>query len=515
MKKLLSLVLTAAMLLSVCSFASAESRSSINMGIQSDPANFAPWGSNTTGRMSALWGIYESLCSMEDGVLKPTLLKEYSYSDDGLTVSGVLFETITDSEGNPFRASDVKFSYDKGVELGLISGTSFVKEVVVTGDYTFDFVLNRRMGIGEEQTLLESWFLVTEAAYNASADGLASNPVGTGPYKMTAYTPNYMFTYTARDDYWQTDESLRGPAAKQNVKEINYYIIAESSQRATALETHQIDICDCVNDNDLFMFQDGGSASADYWVYSKPDFRSLFVFPNLMPGTKTADNVNLRNAILYAVDASAICESVFNGRANVNYSFSPSFGIGYLDKWETEDNFYTNASMEKAKEYLQLAGYNGEKLVLLTETTSMVSDTALIVMGFLIEAGMNIELLTVESTVMRSYMQSGDYDIMVTRNGITSYAIQGYSNVLDGSKWGNGSVNNIGDPMIQELLETARGADATAEDLDALHQYVIENAYGRCLCNYYISYVLPKDASNPSTNWRSALLPGCCTYADQ
>ena len=488
-------------------------RDVINVGIQSDPADFAPWGANTTGRISALWGIYQPLVNFTiEGETDGCLLKDYTISDDGLTVSCELYDYIYDSAGNQMKASDVKFSFEKGVELGLISSVSFVDEVSVTGDYTFDFLLNRKMGVGEEQVLLQSWFVVTEASYNSTDDGMASQPIGTGPYEMTDYTPNYMFTYVAKDDYWQTDESLINVRDQQNVKQINYYIIAEVSQRATALETGQIDVCDCVGDDDLYMFEEGGTMSDQYWVSSAPDFRSMFVFPNLMEGKATADDINLRKAILYAVDASAVCQSVFGGRADPNYSFSPSFGIGYLDKWETEDNYYTNASIDKAKEYLEMSDYNGETLILLTETTSMVMDTALVVQGFLIEAGMNVEMLTVESTVMRSYMQSDEYDIMVTRNGITNYAVEGYTNVLDGTKWGNGSVNNIGDPEVQTLLAAARGSDATDEDLDALHQYIIENAYGRCICNYYLSFVVPNDMTEVTMSWRGGIMPGGCTY---
>lgn len=493
--------------------ASAVIRDVVNVGIQSDPADFAPWGANTVGRISALWGIYEPLVNFVNGVAEPVLLKEYKIADDGMSLSGVLYENITDSAGNALKASDVKFSYDKGIELGLIASTSFVDEVVVTGDYTFDIKFNRKLGIGEEQTLLETWFVVTEASYTASPDGLASNPVGTGPYKMTSYTPNYMFTYTARDDYWQEPDKISSKA-KQNTKTINYYIISEPSQRTTALETGQIDICDAVSSDDLFMFEEGGELSEDYKVVSVPDFRSMFVFPNLMEGTKTADDLNLRMAILYAVDAAMVCQSVFNGKAEPNYSFSPSFGIGFLDKWKTEDNFYTNASFDKAKEYLAKSNYDGSKLILLTETTDIVSDTALIVMNCLMEAGMDIELLTVESTVMRTYMQSGDYDVMVTRNGITSYAVQGYVNVLDGSKWKTGSVNNIGDPKVQELLNAARSNGATDENLDELHQYIIDNAYGRCICNYYLSYVVPKYMKDVVASWRAGIMPGSCTYTE-
>lgn len=492
--------------------ASSAKRNSINVGIQSDPADFAPWGANTTGRISALWGIYEPLADFYDGEAAGVLMKDYRISADDLTVSITLYDYIVDSAGNKLTADDVKFSFEKGTELGLISGLSIVEDIVVTGEYTFDFILARKLSVGELQTLLESWFVVTRASYEAAGDGMASQPVGTGPYVMTRYTSNYMFTYVA-GDYWQTENA--NPRAMQNVQEINYYIISEASQRTTALETGQIDVCDCISDDDLYMFEEGGALADRYWVYSNPDFRSLFVFPNLMEGTKTAGDINLRNAILYAIDAEAVCESVFGGRANVNHSFSPDWGIGYVDSWSTDDNYYNSAGMDQAKEYLAQSDYDGEPLILLTETTSMVSDTAQIVQSFLIEAGMKAEIQTVESSVLRSYMQTGDWDILVTRNGITTYAISGFRNVLDPTKWPNGSVNNVSDSYMHELLDIAFHIEtASDETMDQLHRYITEKAYGRCLCNYYLSFVVPKDMTGVTISWRNSIMPGGCTYSE-
>lgn len=33
-------------------------RDSVTVGVQSDPADFAPWAANSNGRTNALWGLY-------------------------------------------------------------------------------------------------------------------------------------------------------------------------------------------------------------------------------------------------------------------------------------------------------------------------------------------------------------------------------------------------------------------------------------------------------------------------
>jgi ABC-type transport system substrate-binding protein len=60
--------------------------------------------------------VFQFLGYMVDNEYVPALMKDYKYSDDGLTIYCELFDYITDSAGNKITAKDVEWSYNTGLE---------------------------------------------------------------------------------------------------------------------------------------------------------------------------------------------------------------------------------------------------------------------------------------------------------------------------------------------------------------------------------------------------------------
>ena len=217
-------------------------RDSVTVGVQSDPADFAPWAANSNGRTNALWGLYQELGHIINGEFVPAIVKEYDIAEDGKSMTCTIFDYITDSAGNKLTANDVKFSFETGTALGYITGVSMIDEIVVDNDYQFTFKFGKELRLGDLDTIFRT-AIVTQAAYEADPNGMSTNPVGTGPYTLTSYTAGSSFTYTAREDFWQTDENYLCARDRANVNTINYVILAESSQRTMALEQKSIDMC--------------------------------------------------------------------------------------------------------------------------------------------------------------------------------------------------------------------------------------------------------------------------------
>lgn len=485
-------------------------RDSITVGVESDPSDFAPWAANSNGRTNALWGIYQELGHMIDGEFVPALVKEYTIADDGLSMTCTLFDYIYDSAGNHLTASDVKFSFDTGMSLGYITGVSMIDEIVVDNDYQFTFKFGKELRQGDLDTIFRT-DIVTQAAYEADDNGMSSKPVGTGPYALTSYTAGSSFTYTAREDFWQTDEQYLCARDCANVKTINYVILAESSQRTMALEQGTIDMCSAISNEDVAEFADGGAYSENYWTYGVPDNLSLLIFCNNDPGRKTSD-VNLRTAIFYAINAETILQSVYNGNGTNPHSMSPTWGAGYSDAIDSEESYY-NYSVDKAKEYLAKSDYQGEELVILTEATGNVANSAVLVQAFLSAAGINASISSVDSTILQAtYTDPTTWDILLTQNACNTYAVTAF-NPLASDRYTTGTINHIYDDKLQELLNTAYTlSTANEESFKALHDYVIENAYGMNLVNYTTIYVVPECMDTICLSYKKSFIPGGCTY---
>ena len=488
-------------------------RDSITVGIQSDPADFAPWAANSNGRTNALWGLYQELGHIISGEFVPAIVKEYTIAEDGKSMTCTIFDYITDSAGNKLTANDVKFSFETGTALGYITGVSMIDEIVVDNDYQFTFKFGKELRLGDLDTIFRT-AIVTQAAYEADPNGMSTNPVGTGPYTLTSYTAGSSFTYTAREDFWQTDENYLCARDRANVKTINYVILAESSQRTMALEQKSIDMCSEISNEDIGEFREGGAYSGDYWTYGVPDNLSLLIFCNC-DSSRLTSNKDLRTAIFYAINAETILQSVYNGNGTNPKSMSPTWGTGYAASVDSEDNYY-NYSVDKAKEYLEKAGYNGEELTILTEATGNVANSAVLVQAFLSAAGINAKIQSVDSTILQAtYTNPDGWDILLTQNACNTYAVTAF-NPLSSDRYTTGTINHIYDDKLQELLATAYAMSTAGEEsFKALHDYVVENAYGMNLVNYTTTYVVPSFMDSVCLSYKKSFIPGGCTYIEQ
>ena len=488
-------------------------RDSITVGVQSDPADFAPWAANSNGRTNALWGLYQELGHIISGEFVPAIVKEYTIAEDGKSMTCTIFDYITDSAGNKLTANDVKFSFETGTALGYITGVSMIDEIVVDNDYQFTFKFGKGLRLGDLDTIFRT-AIVTQAAYEADPNGMSTNPVGTGPYTLTSYTAGSSFTYTAREDFWQTDENYLCARDRANVKTINYVILAESSQRTMALEQKSIDMCSEISNEDIGEFREGGAYSGDYWTYGVPDNLSLLIFCNC-DSSRLTSNKDLRTAIFYAINAETILQSVYNGNGTNPKSMSPTWGTGYAASVDSEDNYY-NYSVDKAKEYLEKAGYNGEELTILTEATGNVANSAVLVQAFLSAAGINAKIQSVDSTILQAtYTNPDGWDILLTQNACNTYAVTAF-NPLSSDRYTTGTINHIYDDKLQELLATAYAMSTAGEEsFKALHDYVVENAYGMNLVNYTTTYVVPSFMDSVCLSYKKSFIPGGCTYIEQ
>ena len=488
-------------------------RDSVTVGVQSDPADFAPWAANSNGRTNALWGLYQELGHIISGEFVPAIVKEYTIAEDGKSMTCTIFDYITDSAGNKLTANDVKFSFETGTALGYITGVSMIDEIVVDNDYQFTFKFGKELRLGDLDTIFRT-AIVTQAAYEADPNGMSTNPVGTGPYTLTSYKAGSSFTYTAREDFWQTDENYLCARDRANVKTINYVILAESSQRTMALEQKSIDMCSEISNEDIGEFREGGAYSGDYWTYGVPDNLSLLIFCNC-DSSRLTSNKDLRTAIFYAINAETILQSVYNGNGTNPKSMSPTWGTGYAASVDSEDNYY-NYSVDKAKEYLEKAGYNGEELTILTEATGNVANSAVLVQAFLSAAGINAKIQSVDSTILQAtYTNPDGWDILLTQNACNTYAVTAF-NPLSSDRYTTGTINHIYDDKLQELLATAYAMSTAGEEsFKALHDYVVENAYGMNLVNYTTTYVVPSFMDSVCLSYKKSFIPGGCTYIEQ
>jgi ABC-type transport system substrate-binding protein len=504
----------------VASPAGTESveRDVVNIGIGTDISSFAPWQQSRSsgGWADAIHGIYQGLVSYEyditnpgqDETYAPQIMKSFKMADDGLSMDCEIYDYITDSAGNHITMDDVLFSYEKAIEVNP-SWTHTIKNIIKTGDYTFTMEFGRLLMANDFPPIMRAE-IVSKKAYEESPDGMKTTPVGTGPYTLTARTEGYSFTYTKREDFWQTDDSQKSPRDFANVKTINWYVISESAQRTIALEQGTIDICASISEVDLDKFDGKGG----YWTYKFPSMNSMVMYPNCNTGKPTSD-LNLRLAICYAINNQAIASSVYGGQAVPLYEAAADWTVGYNKAWDSEDNYY-HYDIDKAKEYLGKSSYNGEKLVIICQSDEKSVNTAQLLQNFLLQIGIQTDVQSYEGAVFTQYIENPDiWDLMVRTlaagGGYYSIALQ---TPVDRDKysWG-GTMNFYYDDALQNLLLGAQVTPLDQGAVDALHRYVVDECLVMGFVNIQSSIVVPDDMTGVVLSSRNTIMPGACTYS--
>ena len=187
---------------------------------------------------------FESLFVSDDnGKLKPWLVKEYRVSDDLLTHSLILREGIKWTDGMPFTAEDVKFSFDYYRTHDHVRWTANIashESATVVNEYQVDVKLKAPDADFMINTLEETpiipkhiWESVDEPPSTNENDLAEGRNVGTGPYILKEYVPGQYYRFEANPDYW---------AGVPRAKELVILLFADISSALAAFQAHEIDL---------------------------------------------------------------------------------------------------------------------------------------------------------------------------------------------------------------------------------------------------------------------------------
>ena len=415
MKKLLSLVLSLALVLGMVAFAGAEdvtlprNETLYFAGQQWGSVN--SWnliGTNQNNSMAIAGGasgyrtlVYETLYmyNFMNGELKGLLANDdYAWNEDMTAVTLTLKDAAKWSDGTPVTAADVARTFEVGVEIGNGTGTGFkayVESIEVTGDKS----LTIHAAVNEEgkpvNPLKVLDFLtgtpIAQAAWidkvvernEGDAVKILNDPgedfVWSGPYTKY-YTDDQKVVLIRDDNYWGQDESMWGKLPVP--KYIAHAIYADNPAGENALKAGEVDVCQQFIGNVQNLWLEDGLPISTY--YEEAPYGVCLTMPTAWYNFNLpvlAENPALRKAIAIAVDYDTI---IANAMTNQSPSFAdvprslmnPTEGEQALyNAEEVKDLQWAGQDIEGAKALLDEAGivdsdgdgyreYNGEKISL-------------------------------------------------------------------------------------------------------------------------------------------------------
>jgi ABC-type transport system substrate-binding protein len=481
----------------------------VNVALQADPGDLGPWVGMSMGRIAVLHTLYEYLFDLAKAgdPLTPYIAKSWEKTGDK-TYTVTLFENVVDSAGNPIKAADAAYSYNTAMEMGNLRPLGDIQSVTATGDYTVEFVLKNEPGMGDLEKVLCEAPIVSQASYEASPDHFSTKPITSTPYELMEYVPGSSLTFEKRADYWQTDLSL-GPKYNQaNVQKVVMQIITEPAQQAIALETGSVDISAYVSSADAERFKDAPGFS----LYTFQDNLTQLIVFNGSEGNPFT-NKELRQAVAYAIDTTAMCEAVSPGACSPAHTIGNSNFGGYMTQWDTEN--YYDFDLAKAKELFATSGHTPGDLTvkLVAQNDNNSGLMAQVIQSELKELGITVEINQVESSVYNTLKTDPTaFDMLIDAAAGGDFIVNPWQLVYDQNR-NNGTTGGfVKDDQLQSLLDTAV-KDFTPDTIDAFQQYQKEQAYDYGLLSFHNIVVAVSGITKVALDGRGQVYPGACEYA--
>ncbi len=341
--------------------------------IESDPKtfNYVLSKDNTSTGVTRLL-MFEGLTEMNywTGEFEPGLAEKWEFSKDGKTWTFELRKGVTWSDGKPFTADDVIFSFQLYFDKENASSTRDVftidgqqPQVKKIDDYTVQLVLPKPFApmLGNMTApMLPKHKL--EAAYKAGrftttwgVNAPVKDIVGTGPWVLADYKPGQRIVYTRNPRYWRVDEKGNQLPYMQR---LILQIVPNAETASLKFKAGELSGY-TVRPEEYRLYKQG-ERNGNYTVLDGgPDSGTLFLVLNQNPNTVKAPklswftNVKFRQALAHAIDKQTMIDSLYDGLAEPQWA-----AISVADKLFSNKNVKKyQYDLKKAAEILESAGF--------------------------------------------------------------------------------------------------------------------------------------------------------------
>ncbi len=306
--------------------------------------------------------------------VEPELAESWSYSEDGKTLTFKLRAGVRFSDGHPFSAEDVEFTFralhDPEVasplaETAKILGEPLLAEVV--DDQTVAFRLPQRTAVVErvfdslsilpkhrlESSLEDGSFV---AAFGIGAP--VASIIGLGPFVLERYVPGQRVVLRRNPNYWKKDVSGNQLPLLEGMV---FEILPDSNARVLKLSAGELDLLGEIAPEDFIRLRDTRPPELEL-IDLGPGMMPERLWFNLNPRSPTLseekrswfEDERFRRAISFAIDRPSIVEAVYRNLA------SPAVGpiSPANEKWRNKAIEPPRLNLSLARRLLSDAGFS-------------------------------------------------------------------------------------------------------------------------------------------------------------
>lgn len=364
--------------------------------------------------------IYEGLFEFDaSGEPKPYLAESYETDDTGLVYTIKLRKGVLFSDGEEMVAEDVKASIERWllVNAAGISIADKVKSVEIVNDYEVVITLNEVYApfISTIASPVSSQKLVVRKKEIVDQFGtdVITKHIGTGPYIVEEIALDQKVVLARNENYTPAEGELSGLAGERTayLDRIIIEFVPEESVRIAGLESGLYAFADEISTDRYEEIENYKGVSP---VTCANGTINVIAFNC---GIAPFDSKLLRQAVAYSVDNEALAKAQVGDEAFWYVQDGSWFTKGSIWYDATAgEGIYNAKDVEKAKELVAESGYNGEKIVIMSDKGDLyTSNGALVLQDQLKAIGINSEVELYDTATFQDYRSAGKWNIVLSR----------------------------------------------------------------------------------------------------
>jgi peptide/nickel transport system substrate-binding protein len=435
---------------------------------QNDILTLDPHSQNHATTNAILMHAYEGLTRYNAKYeIEPGLATKWTY----LSPTQVRFELrkgVKFHDGSPFTADDVLFSFGRikqpqGTMQIYVTGIGEIKKI---DDHTIDVILGAPnpillRNIVDFRIMSKPWSEKNKTTntqdYKAKEENHASRNVnGTGPYKITGWTPDQRITMTVNADWWDKHSG--------NVTEVIYTPIKSDPTRVAALIAGDVDMLTDLPTQDVAKLR----TESKLKVLDGPEVRTIFYALDQgsdelkysdVKGKNPFKDKRVREALSIALDREAIKRNIMRGLSiPAGIMVAPGVNGNAPDL-----DVPLKPDAERAKKLLADAGYpNGFEFQLNCPNNRYVNDEEICQASVAMWAriGVKVRLAAEPMATFIQKVQNFDSSAYMLGWGVATYdgqyAIQSLIRTRTTGADGNFNFAKISDAKVDQLTDAMK-----------------------------------------------------------
>lgn len=451
----------------------AQTKELLTIDLPGDPATLDPHLQWNTDSYSVYRNIFDNLVTRNaEGEIVPQIATGWTQDDD-TTLTFTIRDDVAFHDGTSLTAEDVAYSINRIIDPDLnspqLSQFNQIERAEAIDPTTVRITTKSPYPALLAQLVKLS--IVPKAYVEAVGDEEFNlKPMGSGPYKLTAWRKGVETELEAFADYW---------GGQPPFERVLFRAVPDVSTRIADLKTGQADLIRDVPP-DQASSVDGASGVK---LLSVPTERVGYLYINAQAGP--TEDVRVRQAIAYALDRQTLIDALLEGYASpVNILGAPPI-FGYSDQIQGYPY-----DPDKARALLQEAGAEGATLEFLT-SPSYNQAMVQAIQQMLQDVGLDVSISSSDQATFLKRRQGDPENAGSLAIGAWSCACQDADGIIfplfrTGSIWAKYS-----NPAFDEAVDAARSTLDEAKrkaEYETAYQILREDVPGLGLYQVYALY---------------------------